>query len=979
MQGNLERSVAGVSKEMRKLMSDSNRLASEYNRLEANLRNNAGVINSSSSAYARLDSAYRTGLISQSAYAAGTQRLENNIRQATNNLQRYEAELNRVAIAQRQNQHNQAQLSFQEHAGRTVGSYQNMMGAVNTARQIASPLTDAITTAMNFEAAMSKVGAISIRAPKGTVEYEQQLKDLTDKARDLGATTQFSASQAAEAMSYLGMAGWNTNQIIGGMNGLLALAGASGTALGTVADIVSDDLTAFGLSADQAGHMADVFSYVVTRTNTDVTMLGETMKYAAPVARAFGASMEETAALAGLMANSGVKASQAGTSLRAGLLRLAGPPKKASKEMDELGISLDQACTEAQEAQQALAALGIETSNGAEGQKKMGAILTELREKTAGLSREEKMATLGAIFGTNAVTGWLAVIDSSPELFDAMVNEMEKADGMAAELNEKMMNNAKGGFIQLKAALESIAISIGSVFLPALASGARDLAGLAGSFSKVAEEHPALIKAITGVGAAVAGSAIGFFALSTAINAVGTCSDAIDTVRSRMLFLEAQITRTNLANTAFGTRLSAISTAFNGVSSSAGTFGSLLMAKIAAPFKALGTKITSGIKGLGTKITSGISGVLTTVTSKIAPLGSILTRIISPLGGMFTRFLAPLSGMLAGPLTTAFGGLITSIGGLGVALLPVAGIIAAVTAAGAILYSNWDTISQVAEIVYNKVTDYWDMAMQRLQPAFDSIGQSLERLGTTFSSFGGSSSVLEIAFNTIGAVISGVFMGAITVIEVFVIAFAGAFEIISTTINEIGVIIQALVEGDWSAAWNSMGNIVSTVVDGIISTVSNMVSAVTNGISSIMGLDSGSVSGGGAEIAANAQGGIYRKGAFLTTFAEEGPEAAIPLDGSKRAKDLWYTAGNMLGLVPDNQSSDKGNYWNVLDNLPVGSSTTNNTENNSVNQPINISIPVTVNGNADSNTVGAIQGNIENIVRKVLADISDRQRRVSLA
>ena len=908
MQGNLERSVAGVSKEMRKLMSDSNRLASEYNRLEANLRNNAGVINSSSSAYARLDSAYRTGLISQSAYAAGTQRLENNIRQATNNLQRYEAELNRVAIAQRQNQHNQAQLSFQEHAGRTVGSYQNMMGAVNTARQIASPLTDAITTAMNFEAAMSKVGAISIRAPKGTVEYEQQLKDLTDKARDLGATTQFSASQAAEAMSYLGMAGWNTNQIIGGMNGLLALAGASGTALGTVADIVSDDLTAFGLSADQAGHMADVFSYVVTRTNTDVTMLGETMKYAAPVARAFGASMEETAALAGLMANSGVKASQAGTSLRAGLLRLAGPPKKASKEMDELGISLDQACTEAQEAQQALAALGIETSNGANGQKKMGAILTELREKTAGLSREEKMATLGAIFGTNAVTGWLAVIDSSPELFDAMVNEMEKADGMAAELNEKMMNNAKGGFTQLKSALESIAISIGSVFLPALASGARDLAGLAGSFSKVAEEHPALIKAVTGVGVAVAGSAIGFFALSTAINAVGTCSDAIDTVRSRMLLLEAQITRTNLANTAFGTRLSVISTAFNGVSSSAGTFGSLLMAKIAAPFKALGTKITSGIKGLGTKITSGISGVLTTVTSKIAPLGSILTRIISPLGGMFTRFLAPLSGMLAGPLTTAFSGLITSIGGLGVALLPVAGIIAAVTAAGAILYSNWDTISQVAEIVYNKVTGYWDMAMQRLQPAFDSIGQSLERLGTTFSSFGGSSSVLEIAFNTIGAVISGVFMGAITVIEVFVTAFAGAFEIISTTINEIGVIIQALVEGDWSAAWNSMGNIVSTVVDGIISTVSNMVSAVTNGISSIMGLDSGSVSGGGAEIDANAQGGIYRKGAFLTTFAEEGPEAAIPLDGSKRAKDLWYTAGNMLGLVPDNQSSDKGNY-----------------------------------------------------------------------
>ena len=137
------------------------------------------------------------------------------------------------------------------------------------------------------------------------------------------------------------------------------------------------------------------------------------------------------------------------------------------------------------------------------------------------------------------------------------------------------------------------------------------------------------------------------------------------------------------------------------------------------------------------------------------------------------------------------------------------------------------------------------------------------------------------------------------------------------------------------------------------------------------------ITGGGGEVAHNARGGIYQKGAFLTTFAEEGPEAAIPLDGSQRAKDLWYTAGNIMGLMPSGKN--QGNYWSVLDNLPSGNSITNNNNNDSLTQNISISVPVTINGNADNSVVNTVQNNIVDVVKRAIADIQNQQRRVSFA
>ena len=345
---------------------------------------------------------------------------------------------------------------------------------------------------------MSKVAAITRTA--GT----PAIQELTENARILGETTQFSATQAADAMSYLGMAGWNAEQIMAGMPGLLALAAAGGTDLARTEDIVSDDLTAFGLSAEQAGHMADVFAVTATRTNANVEMIGETMKYAAPVARAFGASMEETAAMTGLMANAGVKASQAGTSLRAGFLRLAGPPKKSAKAMEELGMSMSELSAQQVEASAALKDLGIDMDSiSGTPSHKMVAILTELKEKTAGLTSEQKLGSLQAIFGTEAATGWLNVLEAGPGVFEELVAQMENCDRESEKMASVMMDNTKGAVTQLKSALESVAISVGSIFLPGVTAAARGAASMAGSVSKWVTEHKELTTSIISTDAAI--------------------------------------------------------------------------------------------------------------------------------------------------------------------------------------------------------------------------------------------------------------------------------------------------------------------------------------------------------------------------------------------------------------------------------------------------------------------------------------------
>ena len=284
----------------------------------------------------------------------------------------------------------------------------------------------------SFEAAMSEVEAIS-GASSGEMDR------LAAKAKEMGATTKFSASEAAEAMNYMAMAGWKTEDMISGIDGIMNLAAASGEDLATTSDIVTDALTAFGESADQSGRLADIMAAASSNANTNVGMMGETFRYAAPVAGALGYKMEDTAVAIGLMANAGIKASQAGTSIRSGLTRLAAPTKQVSEAMDKYGISL----------------------TDADGKMlSFRELMVQLREKLGGLSEVEQTAAASALFGKNAMSGWLAVINGSDEDFDKLTNAIDNSSGSASKMAETMQDNLAGKLTILNSALEGLGIAV---------------------------------------------------------------------------------------------------------------------------------------------------------------------------------------------------------------------------------------------------------------------------------------------------------------------------------------------------------------------------------------------------------------------------------------------------------------------------------------------------------------------------------------
>lgn len=300
--------------------------------------------------------------------------------------------------------------------------------------------TAAVKTAADFDQEMSKVAAIS-----GATGSD--FDSLREKAREMGAKTKFSASEAASAMEYMAMAGWKTGDMLDGIEGIMNLAAASGEDLATTSDIVTDALTAFGLSAADSGHFADILAAASSNANTNVSMMGETFKYCAPIAGALGFSAEDTAEAIGLMANSGIKASQAGTSLRSIMNNLAGEVTFAGKNIGEVTIA---------------------TSNADGSMRSLNDILADCRVAFSGLTESEKAANAESLVGKNAMSGFLALMNAGEGDIDKLRGAIENCDGSAESMAETMQDNLNGQLTILKSQLEELAISFGDLLMPTI-------------------------------------------------------------------------------------------------------------------------------------------------------------------------------------------------------------------------------------------------------------------------------------------------------------------------------------------------------------------------------------------------------------------------------------------------------------------------------------------------------------------------------
>ena len=579
--------------------------------------------------------------------------------------------------------------------------------------------TAIVTTSANFESSMSKVQAIS-GATGG------DLDSLKSKAQEMGAKTKFSASEAAEAFQYMAMAGWDVDSMLGGISGVMNLAAASGEELGTVSDIVTDAMTAFGLSAkgtstvlkdglevevDNTTRFVDALAAASNSSNTNVSMLGESFKYVAPVAGALGYSVEDVAIALGAMANQGINSSQAGTSLRTMLTNMASPTEEMASAMDVLGVSLendDGSMKSLMEVMQDLRkGFGGGSMDANEFASKMGELDTALQNGTMseedyeqavndlctamyGAEGAQKAQLASMLAGKEGMAGLLAIVNTTEEDFNNLSNSIYNASGTSQEMADIMMNNLSGQLTILKSQLEGVALQLGEILMPYVKKFVEWLQQLVQKFSELSPEQQEQIVKFAAIAAVIGPVLLIVGKLVTSIGGMittfGKIPGAIKSAQTAFTKLSTGIKNVHegfvLAKAGFpalGGEASKLGVALSGVTAPMIIIASMIAVLVAAfatlwktnedfrnkiiemwdeikaKFEEAGQKITDAINSLGFNF-SGIVDVLKAAwegfCNLLAPLflGFVenVKSIISGIVDIFTGTIQAICGVIKG-------------------------------------------------------------------------------------------------------------------------------------------------------------------------------------------------------------------------------------------------------------------------------------------------------------------------------------------
>ena len=545
------------------------------------------------------------------------------------------------------------------------------VGAFVGVRQAVDFGKDVVNTGMQFEQGMANVSAIS-----GATGGE--LEALSAKAKEMGANTKFSAIEAADAMSYMGMAGWNSSQMIDGIGGIMNLAAASGEDLASVSDIVTDSLTAFGLKASDSAQFADVLAVASSKSNTNVSMLGESFKNVAATAGAMGYSMQDTTTALGVMANAGIKGADAGTSLRGVLTRLAKP----TKEVDV-----------------AMSALGLSAVNADGSMKPLSQLIPEMQNKFAGLADAEKGQYATMIAGKNALSGFLSLVNSSPDDFASLSDAINNSSGAAQSMADTMNDTVSGKLTLLKSQFEGVKIAIfdalgSSQFKGVLQSMSDGLGAVTPYVTTltvaIGNGLFSAIQTISGIASTV------FNAVKTAIEnngpAIESLKSAFDNVKGSIVNAfsgEGTNLIQTLANVTIPTLCNALSFAMNsaaGVISVLKTFSPVIAGIVGAVTLYKAIVITCTAVEKAEVIVMGLKKAITVSSGAVIAAYTAAHWALSAGYGVATAAQWALNAaMTANPI----GVVVVAIGAL--------------IAIGVALYKNWDVVKEKALALWNGI------------------------------------------------------------------------------------------------------------------------------------------------------------------------------------------------------------------------------------------------------------------------------------
>lgn len=690
-----------------------------------------------------------------------------------------------------------------------------------------------VRKAAEFEAQMSTVEAIS-----GATADE--MKRLSDEAKRMGATTQFTAVEAGKALEYMAMAGWKTDQMLGGLPGIMNLAAASGEDLGQVSDIVTDALTAFNMTADQAGRFADVLAQASSDSNTNVAMMGATFQKVAPVAGALGYSVEDVSLAIGLMANASIKSEVAGTSLKTALANMAKPTKQMKEYMDKYGISL---------------------TNADGSMKSFREVVDNLRSSLGGLSETEQVAAATAIFGKESFAGMLAIVNASEADFQKLSDSVNNSAGAAERMAQIKLDNFQGKVTLLQSAVEGLQIALGDALLPTFTEGAEKAAELISKLTEFINANPELVRTITKVVTGLlAFKAAGLVAKLAFLDLKG----GVLTIQKVMALFKGKFALAGVEAVGFASKVKGVAKSvtgyFGGIGSAAGgvgrAFGQMFAGtKIGNLFSGIGgavggvfTRMFSSVGGVATRAFTGVAGTITGILGRAGaavaagPLGKIGSVVAKGFGKLSTLFgpLQKLGGAILGP----FSGILGKV-------LPVVGVITLIISAVQILRDNLD---KVREVIRNVFGDAGVEVFDKIVSAISNIGSTIQSIFTD-GNLGGARDFL---INLFGEEATGVIDGAITVLQTVWNILSGFIEFVNTYVRPIveqifTFIVQTVLPqiaqafADWAPTIASilqgLATVVSTIATAIMSVIQFLMPTIQNIISVALTTIQGVVSG----------------------------------------------------------------------------------------------------------------------------------------
>ena len=477
-------------------------------------------------------------------------------------------------------------------------------------------------TAMDFEAGMNKVSAISGATGK-------DLEKLENLAKEMGRTTKFTSLESAEALSYMGMAGWKTQDMLNGLPGILSLASAGGTDLALTSDIVTDGLTAMGLTAKDTDKFVDIMASTVSNANTSIELMGETLAYVGPVAGSLGIEMDDLSVAIGLMGNAGLKGSQAGTSLRAGLTNLVKPTKEMKNAMEKYGVEL---------------------VKNTDGSVNLMGTMQNLRNVLGELDQTTQAQALATIFGKEAMSGWASIVNASESDFNKLTEAIANSEGSAKSMADTMMGGAKGALTEMKSALEGVAITIGERLTPFIEKLADGVSKLCTWFQSLSPATQTFLMVVAGLMALLGplllliGSTVSLFAnLSIVAGALGVSVGALVGAFASVVGIVAGVVGAiagfiAIVVNAYKTNETFrknVDTVFNNIKSIISNVMSAIGSIISTTMSLISVIWNNGLKQILNLVLNILSSILSTFTSKLNSISNIVKTSISLITSIF--------------------------------------------------------------------------------------------------------------------------------------------------------------------------------------------------------------------------------------------------------------------------------------------------------------------------------------------------------